>query len=336
VDGVDLGPIYHETLFYHFLSSAMVHCRLLVAANRRATAATQPAVTVSYLEHYLNSRALYEGVRRAGVDTVCVAMQHATVNREKTYYYLHPRFEYSGEPDGCAVPHPNHVCAMGELGQALFLQWGYAREQVTVTGCARFDYIGGLRERQQASPERATARTAPKLRLLIAASLADDVEIDLVEAVGLAAGGLEGFEVRLRKHPWSGLERHPRFAQLARRIPLSSCPLEQDILEADLVLFTYSTVAAEAFVCGKPTWMWSPLGHDASALAEVVEVPSFFTVDDLREALTAFQRDPARFRPTASDIYRATSQLFGPADGGEARRIAARLESFIGAKERTN
>lgn len=159
----------------------------------------------------------------------------------------------------------------------------------------------------------------------MACSLADEVEVDLVEALLHAADGLEGIGLRLRKHPLSALEQHPRLRHLPPTAKWSSLPLLQDVAEADLIVFTYSTVAAEAFVCGKPAWMWQPLGFDASALGDVVNIPRFTTVAQLRESLVAFERDPAVFTPAANDVVEATWALFGPADGREGWRIAEQI-----------
>lgn len=142
---IDFEPLFRDLLYYHFANAIIPHCCLLAEANKRAVLASRPQVTVTYLEHYLFGRAHYDGVRQAAVGARCVTMQHASINKEKTYYYLHPQIEYLGQPDGLAVPHPDHVCAMGALGESLFREFGYAKEQVTVTGCARFDHVAKLR-----------------------------------------------------------------------------------------------------------------------------------------------------------------------------------------------
>ena len=111
----------------------------------------------------------------------------------------------------------------------------------------------------------------------------------------------------------------------AARVSVSSKTLEEDIAEADVLLFTYSTVAEEAFLKGKPVWQWLPLSYNASALVEACAVPQFSSTDGLRQALKDFQENPKAFQPELSVRKDACEKLFFRGDGLAAARIAQTL-----------
>ena len=195
----NLFALFRETLTHHFAGRAIPQCRLTALATEWASRAIRPRITLNYLEHHLFARSHYEGVRRSGIATKCLAMQHASVGHGKTFYHLHPELEFAGRPDGQPVPHPEKVFAMGELGARLFLEWGYRPDQIELTGVARFD---GVRFDADAVDDQPVKRD-PKaeLRVLMVPSLADEIEINLIEAVCCAVEGLSGLGVCLRKHP---------------------------------------------------------------------------------------------------------------------------------------
>lgn len=104
---------------------------------------------------------------------------------------------------------------------------------------------------------------------------------------------------------------------------VTQAPLYEDLARADLILYTYSTVAEEAVLIGKAVWQWLPLGSNASALAEVGAVLAFSSVDRLREAIQDFVCQPKQFLPGVQTRQLVLDRLFYPGDGRAAQRIAA-------------
>jgi len=139
--GLDYYPLFSGQLLRGFLDASIPLCELVALATERACRRYRPKVALSFLEHFPYSRAHYEGVGRGGNASTCYAIQHASYNHEKTFLFLDPALEFRGEPDGCAVPHPNYVFAMGTLGRELFLECGYPKENVLLTGSPRYDHI---------------------------------------------------------------------------------------------------------------------------------------------------------------------------------------------------
>jgi surface carbohydrate biosynthesis protein (TIGR04326 family) len=317
-DGIDYYPLFSQVLLRGFLDASLLHGDLVALATERACRRHRPKVALSFLEHFPHSRAHYEGVRRAGVGTVCLAVQHASYSHEKTFLFLHPSLEFRGETDGFVVPHPDYVCAMGTLGQELFLECGYPRERVFLTGSPRYDHVTD-RCNAKHTP---SARRNEKLYLLMVSTLHLELELEMIEAVCAALRDVKKFKLLFRNHPFRRIQQHPRFAEFKDQIQVTQGLLEEDLDRADLVLFTYSTVAEEAFVRGKPVWQWLPLGFNGSALAEAVRIPQFESIARLRQALQDFQAEPSRFLPIIEARKLVVKRLFFLGDGRGAARIA--------------
>ena len=317
-DGIDYAPLLSERLLLGFLDASLPHCELLALAMERACRRLRPSTALSFLEHFPYARAAYEGLRRSGGGTARYAIQHASYSHEKTFLFLDPSREFRGEPDGCPVPHPDYVCAMGLFSAALFRECGYPADRVLLTGSPRFDHVGSARP--PAKLERHDG-----VRLLIISGLDVEGELDLVDAACAAARDLPGVAVQIRNHPFRRIDQHPGFAPYRDRVVVASGSLEENLAQADLLLFTYSTVAEEAFISGRPVWQWLPVGFNGSALAEAAEIPQFGSVGRLREALQEFCRDPGRFVPAEAARRVALGQLFYRGDGGAAWRIAEAL-----------
>jgi hypothetical protein len=316
VDNLDWRPLFEPELWRGVLNAQIPNCRLVALATQRAAERYAPRLSLGFLEHFPYARAHYAGMRQGAPNAVNCTMQHAGCARDKTFYHLDPARELRGEPDGQRVPQPDKVFVMGEFGAAVFRACGYAEERLVLAGSARYDHI--------VYPPAAAARAprlAGPLRVLVACSLEVSCEIAMVEAAVLAKAGSPTVELRVRNHPSSRVDAHPRFAALRAGVEISQETLDADIAWADVLLYSYSTVAEEAFLQGKPAWQWLPLGFNGSALAEVAEIPRFGSV----AALQAAFREGAALAPAAVPEHasaEAAQQLFHPADGRAADRIA--------------
>ena len=321
-NGLDYYPLFSERLLRGFLDASLPRCELVALATERACRRYRPEVALSFLEHFPYSRAHYEGVRRAENGTICCAVQHASYNHEKTFFFLHPSLEFKGEPDGCAVPHPDYVCAMGILGQELFLECGYPKKRVLLTGSPRYDHISVSFPEPLPRSQGRLLKGSEGISLLMVSTLNLNLEMEMLEAVCAAARDVTGVKLMFRNHPFNKIEKHGCFDTYKAQVEITQGSLDEDLNQADLIFFTYSTVAEEAFLRGKPVWQWLPLGFNGSALAEVETIPQFRSVVSLRRALRDFQADPSRFLPEMETRQGVVERLFFRGDGGAAKRIA--------------
>jgi surface carbohydrate biosynthesis protein (TIGR04326 family) len=293
----------------------------------RAARRYSPRVSLSFLEHFPYSRAYYEGMRRSEKKVSCWAMQHAAYNHEKTFCYLEPGIEFRGSPDDNAVPHPDKIFVMGRLGQQLFRECGYEDNQILLAGSTRYDYIK--------MPMPNIIRKSPSIEkvILLVCTLSAETELPMIEAVSLAAQNIEGLHLRIRNHPFMRVDKQRCYKRLNLSIEISNVSLEEDLTNCDLIVFSYSTIAEEAFLRGIPVWQWLPQGFNGSALSEVMDIPRFGSVSSLQTALNDFYENPDRYRPTKEMIQKVAEQIFYPADGGATARIAEECLNYLKEKE---
>jgi len=318
--GDDFLPVFAERLLSGFLDESLPHHQLVALATERACRRCAPRVFVSFLEHFPYARAQYAGVQYSGDGTVTVAIQHASYNRDKTALFLDPSRELLGQPDGQTIPHPTHVCVLGSLGQELFLACGYHPSRLTVTGSPRYSDTRLVAVGAPGDPDRASG--CKPFHLLIVSTINTDLDIELLDAACAAVRHLDRVSVRLRNHPIRRLDQHPAFARYRDRVEVTAGSLADDLSRADLILFTYSMVAEEAFLQGKPVVQWRPWGFDGSALAEVTKIPRVCSIEELQEAIVRYRERPDLFLPSRAAQQLVMERLFADNPSLASQRIA--------------
>jgi hypothetical protein len=250
-------------------------------------------------------------------------MQHASYSREKTIFRLHPEIEFHGKPDNCSIPKPDYIFAMGELGKEIFQEYGFANHDIFLTGSARYEHI-------RTDPIVKTERRSPNtFNLLIVTSLDRDSEMDMVDAVYFASKDLPCIKLFLRNHPFARMEEHPLFQPMKESITITNAPLEDDLQNTDLIMFSYSTVAEEALIRGVPVWKWCFAGHNASAFREIEAIPTFYSVSELRESLKEFIDNPVPFILEEKTRNNVLNKCFYKADGKASERITCKINDLL-------
>ena len=319
-EDVNYASLFEERLLKGFVDSSMPRYELAALASERALSTIGSKLAVTFHEHWSYGRSFAEGARRAGV--LSGAMQHASVCRDKTFYSFDPKLEFAGEPDGCAVPRPDHVFSMGAFGHEIFLEAGHSSDRVHLTGSARYDHILDPKPVVVSQP-------SDILRVLVVLTLELSIELDMLEAAAIAVKNIEGVEIRCRNYPWSRIDNHPRYKALGGAIPVTEGSLDENLAEADLVLMSYSTVGEESLIAGKPVWQWLSAGYSGSSLAEVEQIPRFGSPSKLREALMNFKSNRECSVPNMETRKNVLERLFYKGDGGAAGRMADVIERII-------
>jgi hypothetical protein len=248
-------------------------------------------------------------------------VQHASYSRGKTFLALHPKKEFAPQRDGQAVPCPDSVCAMGQLGYRLFRACGYAQHQVLLTGSTRYEHIQmpkGDRMHQSSGPENQRA-----IHVLIATSIPASADFLLVDAAVEAVKGLaDRIRLRLRQHPFDDMRRIAGFTKIESHLETSDNTLNQDLDWADLVLISQSMVGEEAFLARKIVWQFRFPHPNQSALSEVAAIPCFYSVAELRQALLDLTTSATLLPPEDSDIEQVYRALFQADDNRPSVAIA--------------
>jgi surface carbohydrate biosynthesis protein (TIGR04326 family) len=328
VGGFDLYPLVRRQLLRSGWNSTVCRLQLVAMATARACRHLRPMVVLTSFELFLRSRALYAGVRACSPRARVWAAQHAAYSSDKTLGVFDPDIEVRGTPDGCAVPAPDGIFVMGDLSRRIWEGNGFAGESVVLTGGLRYQAVG--------IEPRVAEAAGGHITLLLAGGMCEAAHVDLCAAALSATSGLGSVRLHWRDHPHYSFSRSRSFRRFRGSITVTSCPLDEDLQAADLVLFSQTGLAEEALLRGIPTWQWLWPGFNASPFLDVPVIPSFTSVSALRRELQAFMQDPERYQPTVEVQRRVLYECFGPDPAGASARIADAIQHMITADARAH
>ena len=321
IGAFDLYPLVRKQLLRAVWGGAFCRLQLVATATARACRQIRPKVVLTCFELFLRSRAIYAGVRAGSAGARVWAAQHAGYSSDKTLGVCDPEIEMRGVPDGCAMPAPDGVFAMGELSRRVWEASGFAHENVAVTGGLRYQAV----RIESRTPKPSTGQVS----VLLAGGVCEAAHVDLCDAVLAATSGLASVRVRWRDHPHYRFSERRSFRRFQRAITVTSSTLDEDFREADLVIFSQTGLAEEALLYGIPTWQWLWPGFNTSPFVDLSVIPSFTSVGALRRALESFLEDPARHRPTRETQQRVLQECFGLDPAGASARIADAVQHMI-------
>lgn len=325
-DGLDFYPLLKMWLYAGFLDGTIPYHELVSLAHKKVAQKYQPKSVVGFLNFFPHARALYAGIKKGHAPCVLYDIQHASYSWEDTIGLLDAQHEFDGVPDGCAMPHADYMCVMGEFGRDIFMKSGFSQDQILLTGSSRYDGSSAVdvtidRDRRL------------KKNILIAASLNKELELEMVDAVYKAFAGFPDVSLHLRSHPFSEIRSCLEFQRYSDRIQCTSgTTLEEDLSRADIVIFSYSTVAEEAFIQGIPVWQWISAGYNASVFRDMKVAPAFSSVEGLIRLYQQFLENPDQFIPTIEQRRLVKGKCFYAGEALPSDNIAEVLAARCGVK----
>ncbi len=309
-EDADYFPLFENELNLRFLDSSLPHLISVAHAVRAASEEIQPKIVASFLETYPISRALFSGVKAGNPEALTVAVQHASRNYSSVFFMHDPDIEVNPNSNINGVPRADKFIAMGELGRKLVQLSGYDNDDVFLCGCPRFDdVILNSKFRKK--------RTIHNVLYLASGDL--QKEVLYFRRALKAISEIGSFSLKLREHFFWKLSDLAEFATQKEKFLISSGTLLEDAEWADLVLFSSSTAADECVLLGVPTWQLSSFRSNASALSFDIQIPKYYSSQELKIALSKSQK----IGPSAPELNlrkRIEENTFYRADGKSAER----------------
>nr|MBI3612066.1 hypothetical protein [Nitrospirota bacterium] len=322
VAGFDLHHVMRGPMLRLLAGSNLCRWDLLAAAATKACSVARPKLILTFLELITHSRAVRAGARTGFPTTKLWNVQHAGYASDKTFGMVDPRIELSGQPDGCPIPAPDGIFVMGELSESFWRRNGFRKEQVILTGGLRYQHV-----RVESRP--CVQAAAPTVLLVVGMNA--ELDLDMCAAVSAATRYLPSVRLRLRDHPHYLLSSCAGFDRFRDRIEVTAGSPDDDLRSADLVVFTHSGMAEEAFLKGIPAWQWLWAGFNTSVFLDLPVIPTFTSVAELQQALRSFHAAPDRYRPKRETQELVMRQCFGPDPAGASERICAKILDLVGA-----
>ena len=309
-DGFNFYALFKKGLYGGFLDGTIPYHELVCLAHEKAARQYQPKKVVTFLNFFPYARAVCAGVKQGCPESVIYDMQHASYSWEDTIGRLDARREFEGFPDRYAIPHADYMCVMGEWGREIFKKGGFPDDRLLLTGSCRYDEVSLI-------DVNATRSQELKKNVLMIAPLDKKLALEMIDAVHKAF--FEEFPdvtLSLRPHPFSDLRRCRGFRFYKDSVQyISGTSLDQDLAQSDIVIFSYSTVAQEAFLRGIPVWQWISAGYNASVFRDINIIPTFSSVKDLISLYKRFRESPEAFMPTVEQRQLIKERCFYAGEG---------------------
>ena len=289
-----LGPYWAES-FRGW--RCLERCLQQRAFKRYAALSGQQRWTLFPLENCPWERMLTQAVHDAGNGPV-IGAQHSTIRPTDFRYFDDPR-TFLGD---LAAFQPDAVRGNGQSACTQWREAGLPGKRLGEVEALRYLYLA-----ENTDQPEPTETAAPARRKLLAVTsfFADETEAHLaLLARSLHAGLLEGWDIRVKPHPYLPVQE--RLAALlgrrASEVQVVEGPIADQLTPGVVVWASNSTtVALEAAIKGLPVMAMLPTDDfDLCPLQDVDSLPRTGSVDDVAHALQTAA--PLRLPPQYLDL----------------------------------
>ena len=259
-------------------------CLQYRAFKRYAAMAGPQRWTLFPLENCPWERMLTQTVHEAGNGPV-IGAQHSTIRPTDFRYFDDPR-TFAGD---LAAFQPDMVRGNGQSACSQWSEAGVPAERLGEVEALRYLYLADSSGQSSDAADN-SASAAPRRLLAVTSFFADETEAHLaLLARSLHAGLLDGWEIRVKPHPYLPVQERLN-ALLGRRaqdVQVVDGPIA-DQLAAGVVVWASNstTVALEAAIKGLPVVAMLPTDDfDLCPLQDVASLPRTGCVEDVTSAL---------------------------------------------------
>lgn len=276
-----LGPYWAESFRgWRCLERCLQHR----AFKRYAATAGPQRWTLFPLENCPWERMLTQAMHEADNGPV-IGAQHSTIRPTDFRYFDDPR-TFTGE---LAEFQPDMVRGNGQSACSQWREAGVPAERLGEVEALRYLYLAH-NDAQNATVASHNSTPAPRRLLAVTSFFADETEAHLaLLARSLHAGLLDGWEIRVKPHPYLPVQErlHALLGRRALDVQVVDGPIADQLAPGVVVWASNSTtVALEAAIKGLPVVAMLPTDDfDLCPLQDVASLPRTGSVDDVACAL---------------------------------------------------
>lgn len=318
--GVPLWDVLAPTLAEVWRRNGRLATRYLLLAER-VLDAVQPDVVLVASETSIDNKALLVRANQRGVPIV--AVQHGTILAADDYLvdYSHTQAELDAEVSKSRL-YATAVCLFGDQERRVMVDnIGYAYpERLFALGQPRFDALSKPASAQEREAFCRAFSLDPARRTVLIGSQTFNIagnKDQFFEAVLGALRNASDLQIVVKPHPIESTAYHRAIAKrvgVATTVLPANVDMQQAIRACDVLLTSYSTVAVEAMLAGKPV-----VTVNLTGLPDIVP---YAREGSAMGAYSAGEVLPAVL--SALDDADARAKLLGAADAYLAREMAAR------------
>jgi surface carbohydrate biosynthesis protein (TIGR04326 family) len=333
-DGISIFELVGPEFAYAFLGNQLPHHLTLARLVERAVRDHSMTHLVSFTELYPPGRAIYYGAKKGRHGIVTVAYQHANVNRMKLYHSYRPT-EVVPRQGGnsqyvSTMPLPDLYLFQGENGMRVIRESGYPEERCRVTGSPRYDALAHLLQTRVQGHATSSAQGNDGAKtVLVTPSVEEQQALELVETcVKACAASPLKLRVVVKPHPSTPLWEAIPVLQNRYNFPdvqVQEGDLYQLILDADVVVASYSTAGDEAIALGRSVVCYTGLRPSMSSFLDIPAAPLAHDAEELRTTLERILSDPNYLKSYKTQWSALIEGSFYRLDGKACHRMLEAL-----------
>ena len=299
--GIDLSSVIEAELRSDRRTTRAEQSFLAYRAALRIPRVLPVSTFIYTFENHIWEKMFCAGFRRASPRTFLTGYAHSIVSPMYLSYSL-------SRAERETAPLPDRIAVNGSHARENLIASGFPEELVVVTGAFRYSDI------ERSNPPKGNG---PGRTVLVPLTAGIDESLELAMKAVLALGEIPGIRLVLKPHP--SISRETLLSLLPRLPPaveINSDPVERLLDQADLVLFTSTTVAVEALGRGIPLiHVRSDLAIDRNILEGFPLVPSALDPGEIRRFAIPLLEKRENF---IGEGRKAVLTLFTPAGDGSA------------------
>lgn len=238
-NGVDATAMYELEIEKGYLAASYMKNILRRFIAARLARSIRMGFYIQTYENYAWEKMMISGIRKNNSRVRILGFQHAFVSEDSFKYF-------PGAKERDIVPLPDKIITMGRVTKNILQRCGNYPAGVMTEGCAlRQEYLAGVKTLKR----RRVDRVVVPLTMVARESA---LTLDFLSSSGLAASGVK---VVIRCHPAAPFETFQRlmaFETPGNFIFDNALSVEEELRQSDMVLYTWTTVAAEALRMGLP------------------------------------------------------------------------------------
>lgn len=344
--GINLWDIFEDRLKFKFFYEFPEVVKI-IELSKRIVEVEKPDAVVVASENSRDNRGLIAACHIRSIPVV--ALQHGMLSASDTLFsrYRCQAYELQGSPTKLSII-PDRLCVYGEDTKSILTQLGFPTDRVVITGQPRYDILvkaGEIFDRKRFCATWGIDSTKPIVLIgsqpfRHVAGDREDYRKSFYRSVFQALSDEPWIQIVIKTHPVEEEEWHE---ELTKEMGVKAVVLRRDsdtneaLYACDVLITSYSTVAVEAMILGKPVITINLTGNpDLVPYAQKGAAIGVYKAEDIAPAVKDALENPEVRKGLEKGRQRYLENQLYKTDGQATRRVVNLVYKMIQEKEGQN
>ncbi|MFA5156162.1 MAG: hypothetical protein WC532_02065 [Candidatus Omnitrophota bacterium] len=237
--GLDVTEFYRSEIKRLSRSSEFIKNIFYYHLSKRLAQSMRLDTYVHTFENYAWEKLAILGIREGRPGVKIIGFQHAFISRNSFKYF-------PGGPEKGIMPLPDKIVSLGKRTFEILKKYGNFDHEIMEIGCAlRQEYLNNL----PLKPRRRSGK------ILVPLSMAKDESARILRFITGSGLSQTGLRVIIRCHParpFSAFRKLIDFSLPGNFLIENTKNIKDELIDTDILLYTWSTIAAESLAAGVP------------------------------------------------------------------------------------